>query len=168
MRSEIEKALGVLVGLPLWSSGRAVDLEWFEFGQRKSVTGFRGNPKTVGDYALHVQCAWRISRSGEIIVGSRDLYYPPDETTDEPTDFDWEHSPNRRDTRIAELFQNETREFFVQQVQVGVAGSFSLILDDGYVLDVFPHDSLSSEHWRLFKPSTDEPHFVVTGKGLEQ
>ena len=167
MRDEIEKALRLLVGLPLWSSGRAADLQWFQFGQRRSVKGFRGDTKVVGDYALHVQCAWHVTRNDEIIVGSRDLYYPPDETTDEPSDFDWEHSPNRRDTRIAELFNNETRKFFVRQVQVRDAGSFAVVLDEGYVLDVFPHDSLPGEHWRLFRPSTDDPHFVMTGKGLE-
>jgi len=55
----------------------------------------------------------------------------------------------------------------VKQVQVGEAGSFSIVLDSEYVLDVFPDDSLSDEHWRIFKPYIEGPHFVVTGKGLE-
>lgn len=74
---------------------------------------------------------------------------------------------NLRDKRIAALFQNETREFLVVKVEAGAAGSFTLLLDDGYALDVFPDDSLGSEHWRLFKPYAAQKHFVVTGEGIE-
>jgi hypothetical protein len=38
-------ALDVLIGKPLWSSGRAADLEWFAFGER----GYRGGTKEVGE-----------------------------------------------------------------------------------------------------------------------
>jgi hypothetical protein len=33
---------------------------------------------------------------------------------------------------------------------------------------MFPHDSEGDEHWRFFKPQTEEPHFVVTGKALQR
>jgi len=103
-----------------------------------------------------------------MIVGARDLYYPPEENDSPVQDFDWQVlGGNRRDARIQELLQNETRQFLVREVQAGEAGSFTLILDDAYALDVFPDDSLSGEHWRIFKPSAEEPHFVVTGKGIE-
>jgi hypothetical protein len=168
MREQIQKALDVLIGEPLWSSGRAADLEWFHFGQRRTVKGFRGEAKEVGAHALHVQCAWRIRHGHQVVVGNSDLYVPHEESGDQQENFDWEVlGASRRDKRIAELFQNETRQFVVQQVQVGDAGSFTIILNSDYALDVFPNDSLSNEHWRMFKPSSDEPHFVVSGKGLE-
>jgi hypothetical protein len=168
MREQVQRALDVLIGEPLWSSGRAADLEWFQFGQRRTVKDFRGNVKEVGEYALHVQCTWRIRRGDQVVVGSRDLYVPAEESDDPPKDFDWiAQGANRRDKRIAELFQNETRQFLVQQVEVGEAGRFTIILDDEYALDVFPDDSLSNEYWRIFKPYAKEPHFVVSGKGLE-
>ena len=53
MHEQVQKALQVLIGKPLWSSGRAADLEWFQFGQRKTVKGARGGTKEVGEYALH-------------------------------------------------------------------------------------------------------------------
>ena len=166
MHEQVQKALQVLIGKPLWSSGRAADLEWFQFGQRKIVKGARGDTKEVAEYALHVQCAWRIRHGDRVIVGSRDLYNPPHEN-DNP-DFDWDvQGANRRDKGIAELFQNETRQFMVRDVEAGEAGAFTISFDDEYALDVFPDDSLSAEHWRLFRPSAEEPHFVVTGEGLE-
>jgi hypothetical protein len=42
MREQVQKALDVLVGESLWVSGRAADLEWFAFGPRRGVKGFRG------------------------------------------------------------------------------------------------------------------------------
>ena len=166
MKEQIQKALDSLIGMPLWSSGRAADLEWFHFGQRRTVTA-RGRTKEVGEYALHVQCAWRIRHGDRVILGSRDLYNPPHEN-DDPDNFDRDvQGANRRDRGIAELFQNETRQFTVRDVEVDEAGTFTVNFDDNYALDVFPGDSLSAEHWRLFKPSAEEPHFVVTGEGLE-
>ena len=36
MKDKIQNAVNALVGLPMWSLGRAVDLVWFEFGGRLS------------------------------------------------------------------------------------------------------------------------------------
>jgi hypothetical protein len=58
-------------------------------------------------------------------------------------------------------------QFTVQAVEAGDAGSLAIGLEDGYKLELFPHDSDSDEHWRFFKPHTEEPHFVVSGKTLQ-
>jgi hypothetical protein len=166
MIKEIQEALDALVGKQLWSSGRAADLEWFQFGGRRMVKGFRGEAKEVGEYALHVQCAWRIRHGDHVVVGSRDVYVPPEDSHDQTENFDWDvQGANRRDKRIADLFQDETRQFLVKQILVGAAGSFTIVLNDEYTLDVFPDDSLEDEHWRIFVPSSEVAHFVVTGKG---
>jgi hypothetical protein len=75
MKEQIRRALDSLIGTALWSSGRAADLEWFQFGERRTVTT-GGRTKEVGEYALHVQCGWRIRRGDQVVVGGRDLYYP--------------------------------------------------------------------------------------------
>ncbi|HET9283230.1 MAG TPA: hypothetical protein VFR24_14845 [Candidatus Angelobacter sp.] len=172
MKERIQEALAVLIGQPLWSSGRAADLEWFQFGGRRTVKNSRGEEREVGDYAIHVQCAWRIRCESRIVVASRDLYSPPEEASEgtnaRPENFNWDvQGGNLRDKRIAELFQNETREFSVQKVDADEAGAFTIIFDQGYALDVFPDDSQSSEHWRLFRPYRGEPHFVITGSGVQ-
>jgi len=166
MHERVQEALQVLIGKPLWSSGRAADLEWSQFGQRKTIQGVRGDTKEVGEYALHVQCAWRMRHSDQVVVASRDLYYPATETDGPVQDFDWDvQGANRRDRLIAELFQNETRQFSVQEVTVGNAGAFTILFRDAYALDVFPDDSLRDEHWRIFKPYAGESHFVLRGSG---
>jgi hypothetical protein len=168
MKEQVQNALNALIGQPLWSSGRAADLEWFQFGRRHTVKDRRGDTREVGEHALHVQCAWRIRQDGKVIVASRDLYYPAEEGVERPENFDWTvQGSNLRDKRIAHLFQNETREFQVREVMAGEAGSFTILFEANYALEVFPDDSQTGEHWRIFKPYTREPHFVVTGNGLE-
>jgi hypothetical protein len=166
VEAEIQRRVGALVGLPLWALGRAVDLAWLEFGSRRTVSR-GGKEKQVGDYALHIQCAWRITRGDQIITGRGDIFCTPVESEEpRPDDFDWQKG-NRFD-RIAEaLFEHESRQFIVQSVHVGEAGSLAIVLDDGYKLEVFPHDSESGEHWRFFRPFSDEPHLVFSGKGLQ-
>lgn len=167
MKNDIQNAVGVLVGMPLWSLGRAVDLAWFEFGSRRTLKGWKGRETEVGDYALHVQCPWRIRLGNSILVGRGDIFCTPEETNEPtPADFDWQKG-NRFDRVVPELFQNESRQFTVQAVEAGEAGSLAIGLEGGYKLEIFPHDSESDEHWRFFKPHTEEPHFVVSGKTLQ-
>jgi hypothetical protein len=166
----IEKATEVLLGKALWGWTRAGDLASFAFGERKEVPSSRGGTKAVGEFALHVQCAWRITREDRVLVGSRDLYYPADygdENREISPDFDWDRDPNRRDKLLRLLFEDGGRLFVVEAVEAGTAGSLHIGLGDGYCLDVFPDDSLNDERWRLFRPGVGEPHFVVTAHGLE-
>ena len=152
--------------MALWAAGRAADLLWLHFGQRRMVKDYRGNPKEVGEYALHLQCAWRIVQGDKVIVASRDLYYPAGSSTPEvPEGFKWDvQGGNRMDERLKQFF--ETADLFVVHVEAGFAGAFQLFLGSEVVLQVFPDDSFDGEHWRLFRPYLDEPHFVVNGNGV--
>jgi hypothetical protein len=169
MKPEIEKATSVLVGKSLWKCTRAADLGSFHFGAHRQVRTFRGDTVEVGDYALHVQCAWRIVQKDQIVVGSRDLYYPADyiEGEEVPAAFEWDRDPNRRDKLLSSFFENGTRQFTVRAVDVGPASSLYIALSEDHSLDLFPYDSLKVEHWRLFEPDKDHPHFVLVGSGIE-
>jgi hypothetical protein len=41
MDEQVQKALQVLIGKPTVVTGRAADLEWFQFGQHKTVKNVR-------------------------------------------------------------------------------------------------------------------------------
>lgn len=161
-----------LVGMPLWDAGRAADLLWLALGQRQTIQDFRGKPREVGEYALHVQCAWRFVRGETVVAGNRDLYYPRgyrDAKDGIPQGFDWDvQGANRCDEMLAELFAGGAKQFVVQRVGAGQAGEIALLLEGGLKLQIFPNDSLVGEHWRLFRPGSDEPHWVFTGQGLER
>ncbi|HLK07041.1 MAG TPA: hypothetical protein VKV30_03840 [Candidatus Angelobacter sp.] len=161
-----------LVGQPLWDAGRAADLMWLAFGQRQIIKDFRGEPREVGEYALHVQCAWRFVQDEKVVVGNRDLYYPRgyrDAKEEIPRGFNWDvQGANRCDELLAELFAGGANQFVVQRVEAGQAEELALMLEGGLTLQIFPNDSLEGEHWRLFRPGTDEQHCVFAGKGLER
>ena len=64
--------LRLLVGLKLSVARRAADLRNFQFGPMRAVEG-----GTLGEWALHVQCPWRIEGpDGNIVTGRSDLWEP--------------------------------------------------------------------------------------------
>jgi hypothetical protein len=162
----------LLIGKRFWRCTRAADLACFQFGAHHKSQAFRGEEKEVGDYALHVQCAWRIIRSNDIVVGRSDLFQPKD-SGHTPEDFDWTKG-NLFDTRVRELF-GQGREYEVIGCSMGPAGSLSIQLQSDLKLEVFPDSSTASadyEFWRIFSPSHEgkppdpaEKHYVVTGSG---
>jgi hypothetical protein len=172
IQQQVESVTAPLVGIPLWDAGRAADLLWLAFGQRQTIQDFRGKPREVGAYALHVQCAWRFVQDEKVLVGNRDLYYPRgyrDAKDGIPEGFDWDvQGANRCDEMLGELFAGGAKQFIVLRVKAGAAGELAFLLEGGLTLQIFPNDSLEGEHWRLFKPGSDAPHWVFTGKGLER
>jgi hypothetical protein len=171
IQQQVESVIAPLVGIALWDAGRAADLLWLAFGQRQTIEDFRGKPREVGEYALHVQCAWRFVQGETVVAGNRDLYYPRgyrDPKEEIPKGFNWDvQGANRCDEVLAELFAGGAKQYVVVRVQPGHAGELALLLERGLTFQIFPNDSLDGEHWRLFRPGNDEPHWVYTGSGLE-
>jgi hypothetical protein len=172
IQQQIESVTAPLAGMPLWDAGSAADLLWLAFGQRPTIQDFRGESREVGEYALHVQCAWRFVQDEKVVVGNRDLYYPrgyTDPKQEIPREFNWDvQGANRSDEVLAGLFAGGAKQYVVLRVQAGHAGELALLLEGGLTLQIFPNDSLVGEHWRLFRPGSEAPHWVYTGNGLER
>lgn len=153
MKEEIEQTLKVLVGMPMWGSHRAADLQGFMFGKRiPSISRATKRRPTaavvIGEYRLHVQCPWRIVQGAMITVASNDLYYAAgDDPFKDYGDFDWDERPNRRDERMDALFAAwADNPPIVESVKSDVVGSLHISLTQQCTLDVFPSDSLGREH----------------------
>lgn len=132
---------------------------WLHFGEMREVSVRGGGTNTVGDWAIHVQCPWRISRSGRIVIAYHDFYCSPDGVTL----HDWHVFGKSRfdSTAIALSAEIGTTPPIVASVQSDDVGGFSVRLSGNYRLDVFPDDSAeTSEHWRVFQPGVGTPHFV--------
>lgn len=172
LKDEIESTLHYIINLPLWSIGRAGDLEWFSFGNNRMVVLLRdGKTKIVSDYALHVQCSWRLRSKDRIIVGSRDRFFPPgDFSYKDLDDFEWDvQGGNHLDASVTKLMENSNAvPFLVTAIQADEIGSIRISFNNEHILEVLPDISIASaELWRFFIPYSDKPHFVVTGHGLE-
>ncbi|MCG8350076.1 MAG: hypothetical protein MI924_20105 [Chloroflexales bacterium] len=169
MQERIRDTLQVLVGLPMWDAGRAANLIWFHFGAKQLIKGRKGDLREVGEYALHLQCAWRIVHLDSIVVASNDRLYPRDDPRHEPPDFDWMvPGANRCDEQLECLFTTfDPSQLIVQAVETDRVGGFQLSMGRGLALEVFPNNSFDAECWRFFCFSRDERHLVVTGAGIE-
>jgi len=169
---EAQHILNKLIGLPLWSIGRAADLEWFAFGtERREIPLRNGNSKIVGDYALHIQCAWRFRHKHKILFAHHDRFYPAgDDPYKDLLEFDWDKpGANQLDQRAEQLMQAYEESHLVeQQVKVEETGDLSIELNDGYFLEAFPDNSIVTEYWRFFKPYGKQKHFVFTNEGVKR
>jgi hypothetical protein len=169
MRDQVLIALGRLETLPLISCGRAADVQWFHFGQIRTIPDTRkGGTREVGEFALHLSCAWRIVGPQGIVVASTDRYYPQGDPYVDDDAFRWDvPGTSRLDHRMAEFLAMHVSEHLtVRRITADDIGGFSLGLGAHDSLEVFPADSLDHERWRIFVPGEPE-HFVVTGRGVE-
>jgi len=171
MKDQIEQTVQAIIGMPMWSIGRAANLEWFLFGNEyRSVPAKKTGYKLVSDYSLHVQCAWRIRNHERIIIASRDRNYP---TGEDPykdiEEFEWDtRGGNRLDERVSKLLEERAdNPLIVLSVLADEAGGLLIAMSEGFLLEVFSDDSLLSERWRFFRPYSENEHFVVTGHGIE-
>ncbi|MEH6967135.1 hypothetical protein V7195_24965 [Priestia megaterium] len=171
MREAIRSQIGKLIGLNLQYAGRASNLFWLGFGELISVTR-RGKTEELAEYALDIQCSWRIIKDNKILVGSRDFYSPRTGWNQENDDFDWDVQGNNRfDERIESFIENTKEHVAVERVEPDEVGGLKIFLSQGYLLEVFPdtsEDDEYSEFWRFFNRRENSPHFVVTGNGTEK
>src|SRR5262249_25646643 len=91
-RQQVIAALRQIIGLPLTAVRRAADMRTFQFGAMRLVDG-----GFVADFALHVQCPWRIEGADGIVTGRSDLWEPAEENTPFDENWDYELSPNLQD-----------------------------------------------------------------------
>lgn len=156
LRSLIGDRLRVLCGLRLMGIGRGADM---------AMLDFRGPGLEVADHALHIQCSWRLEGPQGIITGRADLWEPAD-----PDDPAWREDPRDYekwrtllDERLDEFHgktEGDAEALYVQLVTVDDSGGFLVELAGGYRILVFPAGS-RGECWRIFRPRSSEPHFVV-------
>jgi hypothetical protein len=159
--AEIERQLSVLAGLPFWRSSRACDLQGFQFGAKHSRTTRSGETVEVGEYALHVECAWRVRAQGRILVASQDRY----EIVDGSETWD-RAGANLLDVRMASLIALHCPAR-VTRVRGSEVGDVCIEFAEGLTLDVWVDDSGADEHWRFFRPDDDFKHWFFEGGRLQ-
>lgn len=164
-KTQIVQSLSKLLSLPLAIARDAGSMKNFQFGVIRPHPSGKG---TVGEYALHIQCPWRLTQSGDIVTGSED-YYEPAEPDKEVDLRDWQLG-NLQRKRLGEVLRsfdgatrswvNGTPELVVESVVADAFGGFELILSGDFRLQVFPSGS-RGEYWRFFTPGSSGPHLVM-------
>src|SRR5438105_14993093 len=123
----IEAALRVLIGEPLVGEARAANMAMFRFGSTHERTNRKGQPATVAEFALHIQCAWRLVGPQGIEFAYHDMYYPAGDPYKEPPEFMWDkQSANRHDERRTTFFQRvKEQPLFVESLVADNLGGFT-------------------------------------------
>ena len=169
MKFEMERELSSLIGMPLWGMGMAASMQMFDFGECHEVMEPDGTGRMTGERALHVFCAWRIRSATQIVVASYDrcrkinllTHYVENFGRDEK--FDEHLSGESQGEQRGKAFLADKADLLtVLAVEIDNVGGFQLVFDKGFWLEVFPDCSIEGfEHWRLRKPLTDLPDFVI-------
>ena len=157
----IASRLSQLVGLPLSAAPRAADMRMFKFGELCVI-----DSGTVGEFGLHVQCPWRIESPSGIVTGRLDLWVPVEDDFPIDESWDFEQSPNLQDVRIDNWLAENAGSLVVSGVDADDFGGASISFGDRFVLRIFPSGGCG-EDWRLFRPMSGEPHFVISEGRIE-
>ena len=159
--AEIQKApvkrlspFDVLIGLRLSIIRRAADMLVLHFGPIRCHPSGTG---TVADYALHVQCPWRLDGPSGTVTGRDDLweYAGPGQR---PQNWSPDDGLSLQDQKFANLFVwdestrswvNESDGFGVIAAQQASRGDVRLHLANAHEILLFPASCIH-EAWRLF------------------
>ncbi|GAB2854359.1 hypothetical protein [Lentzea nigeriaca] len=162
MIEEARRSLANLVGERRQYVGRAAGLIWVGFGALRVVTGHNGRTREIAEYALHLQCPWRLLDGDEVVTGSYDVHQPrPGWSGDD--DFDWDvQGANRFDARARKLTAYLAEEsVVVTAADVTAWCDLTISFSDGLRLDALRTGSVRHEEWRFFRPYRDDEQVVV-------
>ncbi len=163
--SGLEGRLQVLIGLPLSIARNAAGMTVFHFGEIQPHPSGRG---TVGAYAFHIQCPWRLLAKDRVFTGTSDRFPGPFEGAE--VDDDDPKGGNLQHTRIASLLKaydeatksyvNTSGKLVVIAAYADDFGGADLLLSGDYRLQIFPDGSLE-EDWRFIE--LQGHHVVIEG-----
>jgi hypothetical protein len=144
-------------------------MEMFQFGAGVLVPSFvlGGVAREVGQWALHVQGAWRIEAGDRVVVASDDVTRPATVGDGRPFDADVSGS-SLRDVLLGE-FARDHPIVTDASTWAGISES-SVLFDTGAVLrlarEAPSRRSARDELWRLFQPGAGSRHVVMTASGI--
>jgi len=160
----------VLVGEEFRSIHRAGGMAMLGFGPLSRRRNARGEMKMIGKWALHLECPWRFRNSLRILVGSNDLYEPPENPTRAPAGWKSGAKFTLYDERIGVLFPRTIKSFgTVRTLRADRFGGLQLTITPDLTLEVFPNDTGSKdddEFWRFFRVGDNSSHVAATRRGL--
>lgn len=151
-----------LVGLKITMASHAASLRGFIFAPPTST-------QETEQWALHIQCPWRIEAGSAILTGSSDWYEPADLSAETEDDWDPAEGGSLQEARLRELFKdhdlskrtisNKTPSLVCTEFEVEAKGDTMIRLTGGYILRLFPAAS-RGEHWRIFKKGDTSTHVI--------
>ena len=153
--SASEAAISKITNLEWTGLGRAADLVWLTFGSAVKWRNYKGELVDRSQYALHLQCPFRISLQGTAKLGSSDVSLSADDQVADSssllpkkaTAFDVKAAAITSDIGLSK----------VASAAVSGLGDIYIGFENGLVLETLAVASDDSESWRII--SFEEPRF---------
>ena len=161
---QLRQTLASLVGLPLTCLCRVADLTMWDFGVQNLVTTKSGW-KFFSDWAIHIQCAWRLLSSDAILVASEDITRS---VAGEPVS-DLQAGATLLDYRLQTL-KLTGAALRVTSIESSHHTDLRIDFDRGLQLQILTLTSTRDsevEFWRLIEMSGAKRHFVAKPSGIE-
>ena len=158
----VREMVNILLGKRLFPPTRAANMICIHFDDDKAHR-----------YAVHIQCAFRFTLGGKIIVGYEDLFQPNSEIGSRE-DFSWENFS--WDVQGNNQFDEQNRKFFceeslkdvaVKKVNVNRLGDLNIAFSNGLALEIFNNSCENEENWRFFELGNIDSHLVISGTMIE-
>ncbi len=153
--------LNVLKKQRLQSFSRSINLLCIGFGNIISRKNNKGDTVFVCEYALHIQCPFRVSYKTKILLGDSDLYISSINENDLVDlnnqnvcllDIKTKNILNDfSDEYVSEVILNEYNDLIINTTNLSIS---LFVCNQSY------------ESWRFFKVDSDETHVVVDENGL--
>ena len=121
----------------------------------------------VPEYSFHVQTSWRFVNGNEILLASRDIFLPHDESLDDGYyDFE-EQSTQKEITATSSIFDVAMHDFeknfenaTVKSFDISPLGDLRIDFTNGVYFETFTPSARKCEEWRFLSPG-EEDHFVI-------
>ncbi len=157
----VQTRLNSLINQPLTRGGRTADMLTLEFG---------------GQYALHIQCFYRLTEQGRTLFARNDVYQPSEamwslwrsqgyEEDYIPEDFHSDDEGCNRLDEALERLNSDLDGLTVRTAMLNQLGDLTMVFTCGATLTVMADTSGGEECWRLHADSEDD--LVVYGDGAE-
>ena len=148
-KEQVRRHLSALIGLDVSGVAHAADMLTLQFGPLREVTTSRGTVKHLGDWALHIQCRWRIEQGDAIVASHLDLAAS-------------EECGRATTSQVRDLLVTQGPTA-VLDVEAGESGDAVISLARGMRLIILADGIPDDEDWRLFRSNSDARHFVIEG-----
>lgn len=157
----LEAAFEPIIGLHLSGIGRALNMGLFLFGPNVTVFDSRTSTEHIGSaYALHVQCAFRVTRNGRIVLGSDDMLVPAEALREGKNANSEGGELSAFDVIAARITAGiELSPLVVHNVIFAACGDLRVELTDQVAIEAFPMGARPSEAWRFLRRGGDHVVF---------
>ena len=155
--------LNSILGKPLRYIKRCSDMIDIGFGDMIKELNSKGKTQIKPEFAIHIQCPFRVIIEGSIVVGSEDIYIPQN-TSEGSLDLDALRS-TRFDV-IVESLNSYMGNECVNNVILGSLGDITIELTK-LTIQALVVGSSENEDWRFLELTGDKKHLVRYGKIYE-